>query len=335
MRAAIILVALLPLAGCLQPPAVAPLGTAEAQALRAGSGNAAAVVMLVPAPDADPPLPLAGEVAVDVDGQPQPLLRTQDATVILATGRPLRIAAGRPPAFETVVEPGRTAFLGIVPGAPRVDDTVPAMAVTRLDDAAGRALLAARVPMRRAEAPAPEPPSSALRAEPDAAARAAVDQGRIAPGLGRLLVAAGTVVNERGGVVALLPSLDTIQGDVVVEGVALGALRPGELLAVDLPPGTYAMHWVMRNRLYDTRWLANHAAPLPFAATIRAGQATALRADMIDRSSVRVSFPGPVGRPQGLRYPVLRPASAPPGGTLVVPAAAALAALPGAAVPGR
>lgn len=335
MRAAFVLAALLPLAGCLQPPAVMPLSLAEAQALRAGGGNAAAVVMLLPPPDANPPLPLAGEVAIAIDGQPQPLLRTQDATVIPATGRPLRIAAGRPPAFETIVEPGRTAFLGIVPGAPRVDDTVPAMAVTRLDDVAGRALLAARVPMRRAEAPVPEPPSSALRAEPDAAARAAVGEGRMAPGRGRLLVAAGAVVDERGGVVALLPNLDAIQGDVVVEGVALGALRPGEVLAVDLPPGTYAMHWVMRNRLYDQRWLANYAAPLPLAVTIRAGQAAALRADMIDRSSVRVSFPGPVGRQQGLRYPVLRPSAAPPGGTLVVPPAAVLAALPGAAVPGR
>jgi hypothetical protein len=234
-----------------------------------------------------------------------------------------------------VVDPGRTAFIAVTPEPARPDGRVPVAAIAAIDDAAARPLLAARALVRAAPAAAPEPPSAALRAQPDAATQAAVAEGRIAPGRGRLLVGAGRLVDERGGDLAFLPSLDAIQGDLVIEGVALAALRPNEVVAVDLPPGTYAMHWIMRNRLHDLRWPAAYAAPVPLAVAIRAGQVTAVSADLVDRSATRLGTPLPMTTASGLRYPVLRLAAVPPVGTLVVPPAVTLAAVPGAALPGR
>jgi hypothetical protein len=341
----VILLSLLLLGGCVTPPNLAPLPPGEAQRLREGATPAGAVLVLLPTGEPAPGLPLAGEVPILLDDRPLAPLAAQDALVIPPAGSPFRLAAGAGSRrAEVTVQPGQPAYLGVEPLPPTRPEGPVGATFTPLDAATARGLLAGRRIVQASAEPPAAPQPASLRALPDASAAEAVAAGRIPPGFGRVVVAAGAVINERSGFASLLPNLTGARGDVVIEGVPVAFIVPPEALAIDLPPGTYAMHWRLRGPIDNQLFPTSFGAPQPVAVTVRAGETTRLLALLLDRAGVRVTIaPGgtPVGSSTGLRHALLEPV--PPGATLapgigtqlVVPPPGALAALPMARLPGR
>jgi hypothetical protein len=343
MRLFATVVALALLAGCAAPPRVAPMPVEEARAVRQAVPPGSLVLLLAPprpVAGAGPALemPQQGAIAVALGGEHLTNLHPSEALVI-PPGGPRRFGVRSAtlvgPWSEHEAPAGRTVFLTL--------DTGPSgsVSVSELPPAEGSALLAARMLVRPGAVAIADPPRAALRPLPDAEAADAVAAGAIPAGRGRLLVAAGVSVNARQGAMSLVPINMPARGDVVVEGVAVASIEPPEVLALDLPPGTYAMHWRHRLSIYGERAGPELSSPLPRAVEIRAGQVTALSADLVDARGLRIVAAGGLvsGTPGGFFVTRLVPVDAAAllggGARLVVPPPATLAGLTGASAPRR
>lgn len=355
----LLLLPLLLLAGCANAPDAVPLSVVEANAVRrAGPGRdaAAVIAMLVPpgssAPGVQTPsLPSTFGVLVRLNEAPLAVVRPHEALLIPAPDGPVRIGAGA----HSPMQGGRTGTLDLQVAGPHPRfvalDFRPAGAasparfdVQPLAAELGEALLPARTLVRGGSATPPTPSASALRAIVDPVSDAAVAEGRVPSDRGRLLVAPAAWLNQRGGLAAALPNLATVRGDIVVEGVPVGFIHAEEVLAVDLPPGPYALHWRLRGGIGDQRYHPDGAVALPLALAVRPGTTTVLAAEVLDRTSLRIvpGLPGmPLAQQEGVRFTILTavPDAEVPrllsGRPVVVPPLSALAALPGAALPGR
>lgn len=349
-RTLVAALATLGLAGCVQAPDAVPLPFAQARAVQAAPPAGTAIVMLVPpfVPGGPLLVPDRPAVTVHVDGRAVARLHPEHALLIEAPpGIPRRIAAGGGSGEADALVTGESGRPVWLTGQllPNPGDPNARVRFLQTPEDTGRALFAARAPAR-ADAPAPPTPSAAaLRAVADPGAASAVAGGSIAPGFGRLLVAPGEWTNQRLGMAALVPmfGLTRARGDILLDGTPIGFVDGGEVLAIDLPPGTYALHWRLRSPVGDVRFSQDMAVSLPLAATVRGGETTAVQADVLDRSGANMTVAGglAVATPTGLRYLTLTPlapALAPrllADRRVVVPPAAALAAVPGAALPGR
>jgi hypothetical protein len=284
------------------PTALEPLPFAEARRFREMplQDTPRVIVLVVPPgvePTADPPATGIGRAAISVEApgtDPQGsrwwrlgayealVLDVPSGAAVLRAGatsntrdRSMNLALSKGETHVVAIANGITEFPA--PAGPR-----PPGFLTRIAAGDSQRLLAARTLMRPAQRPR-DGVTAPVRAIEDTRSSAAVKSGAIPRGMGRLLVASGSYTDERMGWVRALNQgfeLDRAVepwGEIVIEGTSAGAIADGDVLAMDLPPGTYAVRWRPHRRT-----LAN-MGPLspPRAVEVRSGEATLLMADLV------------------------------------------------------
>lgn len=353
---------------------LAPLPPLEARAFRTMATHTSPVVVLIAVANTDEastlprsdllvavntaPVPVGQESWMPLQAHKAILLRPPSAT-ILVRARPRDAAMPRElPATAWQVDTSGPIFLGLEEILPVPPDG-PRVRVTRLAETDARRLLASRTLVTQA-APQAGTSSTGFRAVANADSTRAVATGAIPPGRGRLLVLAGDYVDERRGVDRVTRALDArfgaairtrSWGDVVIDGVRMATIERDEALALDLLPGSYAVHWEHRDPVTGAPGIWSYEIELPREVVIRAEETAVLRADMIDRT-IYTPNPGrtllgfalagriyPEGEWDFAQYMVLRPSQQAAadllagGRRIVVPPPEAIATLPGASSP--